>query len=325
MNIMEIDKATLINLYAVISKIRKVQLRIEELYHQDNMKTPVHLCLGQEVIAAAVCENLKKRDYVFSNHRGHGHYLAKGGNLNAMIAELHCKETGCSKGRGGSMHLIDLSVGLMGSSSIVGGGIPLAVGAALSSTYKKDGLVSVVFFGDAASEEGVLYESMNFAAMKKLPVLFVCENNFYSVFSHQTARQAVTDITARPKAFGIPAYKVDGRDVVDAYLKAKQAVETVRAGRGPAFIECRAYRWRGHSGAGDALKDKYRKPDEWDEWINCCPLRQYEKLLLDNNILTDKISDAVNSQIDTEIDAAFDFAYESPLPEKNELEKYLYG
>ncbi|MCD4830493.1 MAG: thiamine pyrophosphate-dependent dehydrogenase E1 component subunit alpha [Anaerohalosphaeraceae bacterium] len=325
MDITEIDKATLINLYSVISRIRKVQLRIEELYHQDNMKTPVHLCLGQEAIAATICENLTKQDYVFSNHRGHGHYLAKGGDLNAMIAELHCKETGCSKGRGGSMHLIDLSVGLMGSSSIVSGGIPLAVGVAFSSACKKDGLISVVFFGDAASEEGVLHESMNFAAVKKLPVLFVCENNFYSVFSHQTTRQLVTDITARPKAFGIPTYKADGRDVIDAYLKSKQAIEVVRGGQGPAFIECKAYRWRGHAGAGDELKDKYRKLDEWDEWMNCCPLQKYETLLLDNNILTDKIIDTVNSQIDVEINKAFDFANESPLPRKDELEKYLYG
>ena len=171
----------LIKLYAVITKIRKVQLKIEELYHQDEMKTPVHLYIGQEAIAAGVCANLKKTDYVFSNHRGHGHYIAKGGDLKAMIAELYCKETGCSRGRGGSMHLVDVKVGLLGSSAIVGGGIPVAVGAALSSSLKKDNRVSVVFFGDGASEEGVLYESMNFAALKKLPVVFICENNFYSV------------------------------------------------------------------------------------------------------------------------------------------------
>ncbi len=324
MHEIEVDKTVLLNLYTVISRIRKVQLKIEELYNDDEMKTPVHLCIGQEVISAAICENLKKEDYLFSNHRGHGHYIAKGGDLKAMIAELYCKETGCSKGRGGSMHLIDLSVGLMGSSSIVSGGIPLAVGAALASALKKDGRVAVVFFGDAASEEGVLYESMNFAALKKLPVVFVCENNFYSVCSQQTKRQAVTDITARPKAFGIPTYKVDGRDVIDTYEKSKNAVEFVRLDRGPVFIECRAYRWRGHAGTGDSLKDKYRKLDEWQEWINCCPIKDYEKILCKRKILTKEKLEKINAQIDSDIAKAFEFAQKSPLPKKNELKKYLY-
>lgn len=325
MNITGINKSVLLNLYTIMSKIRKVQIKIEELYPADEMKTPVHLCIGQETIAAAICTNLKKEDYIFSNHRGHGHYIAKGGDLKAMIAELYCKETGCSKGRGGSMHLADTTVGLMGSSSIVSGGIPLAVGAAMGSVLKKDGKVTVVFFGDAASEEGVLYESMNFAALKKLPVVFVCENNFYSVFSHQTARQAITDITARPRAFGIPAYKVDGRDVIDTYRKSKEAIDTARSGNGPAFIECRAYRWRGHAGPGDSLKDKYRKNDEWQEWINCCPVEKYKKILLEKGILTEKKTKEINKIIDAEINDAFVFAQESPLPEKNELTKHLYS
>ena len=223
------------------------------------------------------------------------------------------------------MHLVDLSVGLMGSSSIVSGGIPLAAGAALTSVFKKDGRVSVVFFGDAASEEGVLYESMNFAALKKLPVVFVCENNFYSVFSHQTARQAVTEITARPKAFGIPAYKIDGRNVIEAYQKSKQAVDFTRSGNGPAFIECIAYRWRGHAGTGDSLKDEYRKPDEWKEWIDFCPLKEYEKMLLEEKVLTKGKIAEINLRIDAEIAQASDFAQKSPLPQKNELTNYLYG
>lgn len=319
-----IDQSVLLNLYRTVSKIRKVQLKIEELYHQDEMKTPVHLCIGQEAIAAAICENLTKEDYVFSNHRGHGHYIAKGGDLRAMIAELYCKETGCSRGRGGSMHLIDNSVGLMGSSSIVSGGIPLAVGAAMSSVFKKDGKISVVFFGDAASEEGVLYESMNFAALKKLPVAFVCENNFYSVFSHQSTRQAVTDIATRPKAFNILAYEVDGRDVIGAYEKSKEAIDYIRSNSKPVFIECRAYRWRGHAGPGDDLKNKYRKNKEWHEWINCCPVGKYRKVLLEEGILTEEKMREIDTAIDMEINNAFVFAQESPLPKKDELENYIY-
>lgn len=315
----------LLRLYTLIAKIRKVELKIEELYHEDEMKTPIHLCIGQEAISAAVCVNLDKDDYVFSNHRSHGHYIAKGGDLKAMIAELYCKETGCSRGRGGSMHLIDTSVGLMGSSSIVSGSVPIAVGAALGSVMKKDKRVSVVFFGDAASEEGVLYESMNFAALKKLPVVFICENNFYSVCSHQSARQATLDITMRPKAFGIPAYKVDGRDVIDAYKKSKKTISFARSGKGPSFIECRAYRWRAHAGAGDELKDEYRKPDEWEEWMKRCPLKDFERLLLENNVLTEEKITQINKTIDAETDEAFDFAKKSSLPDKKELTKYLYA
>ncbi|MDP3789640.1 MAG: thiamine pyrophosphate-dependent dehydrogenase E1 component subunit alpha [Candidatus Omnitrophota bacterium] len=315
----------LLRLYSLVCKIRRVQLKIEKFYNKDEMKTPVHLCIGQEAIAAAVSVNLNKDDYVFSNHRGHGHYIAKGGNLKAMIAELHCKETGCSRGRGGSMHLIDTSVGLLGSSSIVGGGIPIAVGAAMGSVMQKEKRVTAVFFGDAASEEGVLYESMNFAALKKLPVVFICENNFYSVFSHQSARQATSDISMRPRAFGIPAYKVDGRDIISAYENSKKAVDAARSGAGPSFIECRAYRFRAHAGIGDDLKEKYRKMGEYDEWTQKCPVKDFENLLIDKGVLSKKAAEKIGQEISREIDEAFDFARKSPLPDKRELLKYLFG
>lgn len=321
----DIPKEVLIKLYTLISKIRRVELKIEELYHEDEMKTPVHLCLGQEAIAVGVCANLRTDDYVFSNHRSHGHYIAKGGDLPAMIAELHCKETGCSRGRGGSMHLVDTSVGLLGSSSIVGGGIPISVGAALASVLRGDNRVTVVFFGDGASEEGVLYESMNFAALKKLPVVFVCENNFYSVCSHQSTRQANDDISMRPKAFALPAYKVDGVDVIDVYEKTRQAVERARCGDGPSFLECRAYRWRGHAGSGDNLKNEYRKLDEWEEWMAKDPLKQFEDRLLAETILTQEAKTEIGGTIDKEIEDSFDFARKSPLPDRKELRKYLYA
>ena len=216
--------------------IRTVQLRIESLYHLDEMKTPVHLCIGQEAIAAGVCVALTQNDYVFSNHRGHGHYLAKGGDLRAMIAELYCRETGCSKGRGGSMHLVDLSVGLMGSSSIVAGGISLAVGAALCSSLKRESKVSVAFFGDGASDEGVLYESINFAVLRKLPVLFVCENNFYAVCSPMANRQKESTIFQRFAGLGLPSKLIDGTDVLAVYQAVEEFAKDARSGKGPAFI-----------------------------------------------------------------------------------------
>lgn len=320
-----LKKGKLIKLYEIMLKIRLVELKIEELYPQDEMKTPIHLCLGQEAISAGVCANIKREDYVFSNHRGHGHYLAVGGDLDAMIAELYCKETGCSKGRGGSMHLIDTAVGFMGCSSIVAGSIPIATGAALSSVLRKDCKVSVVFFGDAASEEGVFYESMNFAMLKKLPLVYICENNFYSVFSHQTARQANCDIYKRPRAFDIPSYLVDGTDVVKVYKASGKAIDNARAGKGPSFLECRAYRWRAHAGADDPFKDKYRKADEWNRWMKKDPVVDFERKLIKNKILTLRQKEDIKNKIDTKIENAFRFAKDSVLPDRRGLGKYLFS
>ncbi|KPK39362.1 MAG: hypothetical protein AMJ78_08625 [Omnitrophica WOR_2 bacterium SM23_29] len=320
-----ITKNKLIELYVLMSRIRLVELKIEELYPQDEMKTPIHLCIGQEAIAAGVCANLSKDDYVFSTHRGHGHYIAKGGSLKAMIAELYGREMGCSKGRGGSMHLIDTSKGFMGCSSIVGGNIPIATGAALSFILNDQNKVSVVFFGDAASEEGVFYESMNFAALKKLPVVYVCENNFYSVYSHQSARQVNEHICMRPKAFDIPSYCVDGRNVVEVYLKSRKAIEDARGGKGPVFLECKVYRWRAHSGPGDPLKDSYRKLDELEEWMKKDPVKDFEEYLIKKGIINDKKAREIKEEINKDILEAFEFAKSSPLPDKTELMRYLFG
>lgn len=325
MNINDIPKEILVKLYTTILKIRLVQLRIEELYPKDEMKTPVHLCIGQEAVAAGVCANLTRDDYVFSNHRGHGHYIAKGGDLKAMIAELYCKETGCSHGRGGSMHLVDTSVSLLGSSSIVGGGISIAVGAALSSAIQGKSEISLVFFGDGASEEGVFYESMNFAKLKNLPVVFVCENNFYSVYSHIENREANEDIFLRARAFDIPSYKVDGFNVIDVYLTSKKAIDDARAGKGPSLIECKVYRFRDHAGVGDSLKLKYRKLDELEKWTNRDPLRDFEKVLLEEKIITDEKINELNKKLSSEIEDAFKYARESPLPDKKDVMKYLFA
>lgn len=320
-----IPKDISIALYVAMLRIRNVEIKIEELYPQDEMKTPVHLCIGQEAIASGVCANLHKDDYLFSNHRGHGHYLAKGGDLKSMIAELYCREAGCSKGRGGSMHLVDTSVGCLGSSSIVAGSIPIATGAALSSVFHKDKKVSVVFFGDAASEEGVLFESMNFAALKRLPVVYICENNFYSVCSHQSQRQANTDISMRAKAFDIPSCRVDGTDVRDVYNASKAAIDRARSGMGPSFLECIAYRWRGHAGPGDPHKDSYRNREEWAEWIGRDPLKDYEDVLIDTGLACRRDIEKIRKDVDKEIEDAFAFAKESPLPDKARLEDYIFG
>jgi acetoin:2,6-dichlorophenolindophenol oxidoreductase subunit alpha len=315
----------LLALYKVMARIRAVELQVEENYPEDEMKTPVHLSLGEEAVAAGVCAHLSKEDSVFSNHRSHAHYLAKGGNLPAMIAEFYCRETGCAHGRGGSMHLIDKTVGHFGSSAIVGGSIPHAVGAALASVLQKQNRVAVSFFGDAASEQGVFFESMSLAALKKLPVVFVCENNFYSVCSHLSARQPNPDIFKRPRAFDIPSQLVDGMNVAEVYSKAKEAVEHARGGQGPYFLECRVQRWRAHAGAGDSLRGKYRKPEDLSADWEVDPLSGLKELLISDRGLQATHFDHLMQAIDGEIAAAFRFAKESPLPDGKDLEKYLFS
>jgi pyruvate dehydrogenase E1 component alpha subunit len=322
---MAIKKRMLLEFYRQMLMIRLVELRIEELYPQDEMKTPVHLCIGQEAIAVGVCAGLKKDDYCFSTHRGHGHYLAKGGDLKAMIAELYGKTTGCSRGRGGSMHLIDTAEGFVGTSSIIAGSIPIATGAGLSAKMKKDGRVSVAFFGDAGLEQGAFYESVNFAALKKLPVVYICENNFYSVCTHLKKRQPDDKLYKRASGFSVPGYQVDGNNVLEVYRAAKKAIEAARAGKGPSLVECRTYRCRGHAGAGSDVSAGYRSQCELDEWTARCPLINYEKYLLKKGLLTERTKGAMESAINRKIDEAFKSAKSGPSPEASEISRYLYA
>jgi len=322
--ISDISQEVLRELYRMMLTIRKVELKIGELYHEDEMRTPVHLCIGQEAVAAGVCAHLNADDYVVSYHRGHGHYIAKGGNVKVMIAELYNRETGCSKGRGGSMHLIDTSVGFLGTSSIVGGCIPIATGSALGAVLKKDNRVSVAFFGDAALEEGVLYESINFAMLKKLPVVYVCENNFYSVYSHLSKRQAKDDIYRRFEGLSIPGYRVDGNNVIEVYRIARKAIDSARSGGGPSFIECRTYRLRDHHGTGSGVEVGYRTQKEVEAWAERCPVRKFERFLVEQNMMTSSQIAEFAEAIDREVEKAFRFAQASPLPDKDEGEKYLY-
>ncbi|MBF0531546.1 MAG: thiamine pyrophosphate-dependent dehydrogenase E1 component subunit alpha [Candidatus Omnitrophica bacterium] len=314
----------IIRLYRSLIRIRKVEQKIEELYPRDEMKTPVHLSLGQEAVSVGVCSHLKREDYVFSNHRSHGHYLAKGGDLPAMIAELYCKETGCAAGRGGSMHLVDPQVGLMGSSAIVAGSIPHAVGAAFASWYRGDNRVAVTFFGDAAMEEGVFFESLNLAALRKLPVVFVCENNYYAVCSRLSARQVNERLTARAGAFDIPAYQADGSDLLSVYEQAGTAIAAARSGQGPVFLECLCQRWRGHNGIGDPGRENYRRSEDLDDAFRRCPVEIFKNKILAQNLAPEADIAAIDEAVDGEIEAAFLFAQQSPLPKKEELGRFLF-
>ena len=319
-----IDNPDLLEFYRQMARIRLVQLRIESLYHLDEMKTPIHLCIGQEAIAVGVCATLNQDDYVSSNHRGHGHYLAKGGDLKAMIAELYCRETGCSKGRGGSMHLIDTSVGLVGSSSIVGGGIPIATGLGLAIKMKNSTQVSVVFFGDGAADEGVLYESMNFAILKKLPVIYVLENNQYAVCSPVSARSLIQNPFHRLDDADLFSKILDGNDVEEVFRTSSIAVERARLGLGPSFIECATYRMRGHAGGGDSPAG-YRSVEEVLEWEKHCPVEALKKKLMSQGKLDEQEISYIQNTIECEIDEAFQYAQGSPLPPAENLGLYLFS
>ena len=321
---MNLSRETLLPLYFQMLRIRKVELRIESLYHLDEMKTPIHLCIGQEAVAVGVCSVLRKDDLISSNHRGHGHYLAKGGNLQAMIAELYCRETGCSKGRGGSMHLIDTSVGHIGSSSIVGGCIPIGVGLSLAIKMQKQDRVSVTFFGDGAADQGVLYESVNFAALKKLPVIFVYENNQYSVCSHVSARQAGEILFHGMSPELIQSFRVDGNSVLSVYGASREAVERARAGEGPSFIECKTYRVRGHAGSGPDTALGYRTAEEIAAWEAQCPVTRFRDKLLADGAITEEGIGNMEQEIEAEMDEAFRLARESPLPRGEDLALYLF-
>ncbi len=305
----------LLGFYRDMLHIRMVEEKIAELYPEQKMRCPVHLCIGQEAIAVGVCANLSAEDYVMSGHRSHGHYLAKGGDLNAMLAELYGKGTGCSRGMGGSMHLVDLTAGFLGSVPIVAATIPIAVGAAFGSVMRSESRVTVVFFGEAATEEGVFDESLNFAALKQLPVVFVCENNLYSVYSSLSVRQpASRDVVRLAEGHGVESHQGDGNDVVEVCRLAKHAVQKAGEGGGPSFLELKTYRWREHCGPNYDNDLGYRTESEFLEWKARCPIMRLKEQLFKDGLLSDEELENMVVSLKAEIDAAVAFAEQSPVP-----------
>ncbi len=308
------DNATLISLYGMMLRIRRVEERIAERYGEDKMKCPTHLSIGQEAVAAGMCAHLTDSDIVYSTHRNHAHYLAKGGDMRAMIAEMYGKETGCAHGRGGSMHLIDVSRGMYGASAIVDGSLPLPVGAALAFQLRKQPHVGVAFFGDAGPEGGIFHESMNFAALRKLPVIFLCENNQYSTMTRLEERQCVP-IVERAVGYGMPGVRVDGNDVVEMYRVAGEAVARARKGGGPTLIEATTYRWREHVEHNTAIMK--RDPAELLHWQARDPL---DRCIVDleKRGIASQAYDLI-PEVGREVSAAFEFAEESPVPKVADL------
>lgn len=320
----KMDGKKLISLLNDLLYIRLVEERIAELYPEQEIRCPVHLSIGQEAIAVGVCKNLKKDDLVFSNHRCHAHYLAKGGSLKKFFAEMYGKSTGCSKGKGGSMHIIDLTVNFMGSVPVVAATIPIAVGAAFTLSKKESKNISVVFMGDAAIEEGVFHESINFAKLKNLPVLFVCENNLYSVYTPIHLRQPKRKIVDVVKAQGLECYSVDGNDVSAVHDVSKKAIDRIRKGKGPAFIEACTYRWREHCGVNYDDHLGYRCKDEILKWKSKDPIKRLKENMMSKHMITQREIKEIEEKIKKDIDEAVKFAKSSPFPDKSDLHKHIY-
>lgn len=317
------DESTLLRLLDTMLYLRRFEELIVEVYPEQDMKTPVHLYIGQEAVAAGVCDHLKAGDYLFSTHRNHGPCLAKGVEPFALYAEFYGKEAGCCRGRGGSMHSASPENGILGTSAIVGGGIPLAVGAALAAKLRGEDRISVGFFGDGASEEGTFHESLNFAALKNLPVLFVCENNFYATASPLRARQPNPDIHARARGYGMPATLVDGNDAAAVWEAASKAVDHIRGGGGPAFLECRTYRWKGHVGPDCDWQSGCRPKEELDQWMERCPIALLRNKLGD--LGPDDAAFAAQTRAhDQVLRAALDKARAAEFPAPETLMAYVY-
>ncbi len=319
-----LTKKVLTDLFRSMLRIRMFEEKIVGLYPEQEMKCPVHLCIGQEAIAAGVCLHLGKSDYVFSNHRGHGHALAKGAAMAPLMAEFYGKQTGCSAGKGGSMHIIDVGNGILGTSAIVGGGIPMGVGAALAASMKGEDRVTAVFFGDGAFDEGAFYESFNFASLKKLPVVFVCENNFYATNSHQSARQSGCRISESAASFDSRGHCVDGNDALAVYKAAQDAVGLARKGGGPSLIEAKTYRWKGHVGPEEDWTKGCRPKEELDYWKEQCPVKRFTALLLEKGAMTPEEMDEVRHSIEPELNEAVEFARKSPYPLPSRLLEDVY-
>jgi TPP-dependent pyruvate/acetoin dehydrogenase alpha subunit len=300
-------------LYRALYRVRRLEEEVARVYATDKIKSPVHLSIGQEAVSVGVCEALRPQDVVFGTYRGHALYLAKGGDLKAMVAELYGKATGCTKGKGGSMHLIDPEAGVMGTSAVVGTTIANAAGYAYALKVKRSDAVVVSFFGDGATEEGVFAETLNFAVLKQLPILFVCENNGFAIHTHQTRRQGKPDIRARAEAYGMPAERLDGNDLFGLVKRSHVVVALGRAAGGPHFFEVTTYRWREHVGPGKDYQLGYRTEAECEPWVAADPVRK----LADALPPRDRVS--IEDEVEEELADAFAFAEASPFPAAAEL------
>lgn len=310
-----IEKEILVHIYRKLLEIRRFEEKVWDLFGRNLIPGTLHLYIGEEATAVGVCANLRVDDYITSTHRGHGHCIAKGADLNKMMAEILGRETGYCKGKGGSMHVADAAVGNLGATAVVGSAIPIAVGAGLSCKLRKTDQAVACFFGDGASNNGTFHEALNMAAFWKLPVVFVCENNIYAMGTRISNVTAIDNIADRAAGYGMPGVVVDGNDVVAVYRAAKEAIERARSGGGPTLVECKTYRHKGHSRFDPA---KYRPKEEVEEWMRRDPIPRFRKKLIQEGILTREEADRIDQQVTKAVEESAEFAVDSPYPEPEE-------
>lgn len=306
------EKERLIWIYKKMHEIRKFEEKALQLFESDKLRGSVHLYIGEEAIASTVCSLLTDSDYITSTHRGHGHCIAKGAELAPALAELMGKATGYCQGRGGSMHIADISKGNLGANAVVGAGIPIAVGGALAAKLRGKNQVAVTFFGDGASNEGTAHEAMNLASVWKLPVIFICENNGFGISTPVKQSTSVKDISARAVAYDMPGYTVDGNDVFAIDEVMQKALDRARKGDGPTLIECKTYRWLGHW-TGDP--QVYRTREEVEAWKKKCPIRRLENYIIDNGIASKEELQKIEEDVTFAVNEAEEFALNSPQPD----------
>lgn len=308
-----------VEMYRTMVKIRSFEERIVDLYARGLVPGLAHLYIGEEAVAVGTCANLREVDYITSTHRGHGHVIAKGADVKFMMGELFGKTTGYCKGKGGSMHIADVNIGILGANGIAGGGLPIAVGAGLSAKRRKTDQVTVCFFGDGASNNGTFHESLNLAAVQQLPVVFVCENNQYAISTLQRKHQTIKEISIRAIAYNIPGVTVDGNDVMAVYEAAGKAIQRARSGKGPTLVECKTYRWRGHHEGDPNLGERYRSRQDIKPWMDKCPIKRLERDLLREKVLSRAKIDEIKGAVQKEIDEAVEFANNSPFPKYEDI------
>lgn len=324
-NDLNLDKNTIMIMLERMLIIRYTEQRIAQRVEQRKICTPCHLYVGQEASAVGICFALKDTDYVFSTHRSHGHFLAKGGKLNELFGEIYCRKTGCSGGRGGSMHLCDPSIGLLGSSSIVAGCLGIGLGPAFKSKVFGEEHISVIFHGDCVPEEGIWHESLNFAAVKKLPVLYVCENNLYAASAPLADRRLNDNIPEVAKAHGLHTEIVDGNDIFAVNKAAAEAVERIHRGDGPQFIETRTYRWLGHVGYRDDIDVGLRNAEELAHWKERCPIKNLERKMLSDKMCTEIELGRLHEEVEKMVDNAEELAISAEKPYSETLLRNVYS
>lgn len=308
----ELTESKLLSFYETMVKIRGFEERVSNLFSEGLIPGFLHLYIGQEAVATGVCSNLTKNDYITSTHRGHGHCIAKGADVNKMMAELFGKETGYCKGKGGSMHVADVEIGILGANGIVGAGLPIAVGAGITAKMNKEGQVVVPFFGEGAAGIGYFHEAMNMAAVLKLPIIFVCESNQYAEFTPREKHLSTNTVTERGQAYGIESFLVNGNDVLEVYNCMNEVVKRTRNGEGPFLVECMTNRWSGHF-EGDP--QRYRPEGEVEEWKSNDPIQNLKSVLTSEYKITEKDLVSIEETIKRELDEAERFSRDSSFPD----------